>query len=489
MTYIVAVVAFLVAAAASAPEVRAASCDVAPTCATARTALDAACPCGAFASRRAYRHCVRAAIRRTGGCRRGLACIARHSTCGRRRAVVCCRADDARAGVVRRSATACTSGRRPGTVCAGTSVDDACAADGTCRTTTTTSTTTSTVPTSLPEAPPSTGFLDLTITRGIGGCGTVSDASGAKVGSFTCGGLTLGGDTSVVPESPVPEGSISRFALDCAGDACALSPMATVAAPATCTTMGCPFGAPIPVVPGGATDLCLMNTLAAPATGTLDRSTGAMHLSTVLRTSVFLTWYPGQVYTAPDSTCPVCQEGGLAVNGSPAAPATGTCNGGARATLPCTSTNSDGLTPECPPGGPCDESDPGCAAGMPCEDGVLCADGSLHLGSLRLDPTPFASATVRRSSPDGRFCFDAAEAIDGCTGAPPACRTVDVVGRAARVPIVEGVPSPLVLASVFCIPHESGDLGLYTLLDAMMGLPGRGVLSLPATVTVHASGE
>ena len=114
------------------------------------------------------------------------------------------------------------------------------ATTSTTSTTTTTETTTTTTPTP----------TSLEFTNGAPGgpCGTAVDGSSAVVKTLTCGGLNLGGGASIVGEGPTPDGSRSRFTLDCTVSPCNIGAFTT--APATgstdpdCSTTGCNFGTP-----------------------------------------------------------------------------------------------------------------------------------------------------------------------------------------------------------------------------------------------------
>ena len=103
--------------------------------------------------------------------------------------------------------------------------------------------------------------------------------------------------------------------------------------------------------------------------------------------------------TSSTQPCPRCQA-----VGSPAAPATGTCDRGARAGLTCLTTNSGGLSADCVPGG---------------------TDGSSDLGSIPVDLTPLITGTASdmrttlaalvglgRSEREPRGCFVAPDVLD-----------------------------------------------------------------------------
>ena len=164
-------------------------------------------------------------------------------------------------------ATKCTKG----TVCPDTNptnVGDGCTAQGTCVTTTTTTTTTLGTPTT--ETPTTTTssttlgkVLEFSLTAAGGTCGETRDASNAVLANLTCGGLNIGGGGSVIPEGPTPDGSISRFALECTGSSCTILPTAFSLNPPIntpgpdCTDVGCNFGTPLPIpnpLAGGSAD-------------------------------------------------------------------------------------------------------------------------------------------------------------------------------------------------------------------------------------------
>src|SRR5262249_9265396 len=152
---------------------------------------------------------------------------------------------------------------------------------------------------------------------------------------------------------------------------------------------------------------CALNTFRSPASGTLDLSTGAASTNVALVSDVYLTSNLAQ-------PCPVCRSGGVPVAGSPSSPATGVCDRGPRATMPCTSTNSSGLTRDCPTGGssaatncpngtgtsPCD-----CQAGFSGRD--TCIDGA-HAGPINAalgTPTaPPTTGTAAKADGSGLFC-------------------------------------------------------------------------------------
>ncbi len=306
-----------------------------------------------------------------------------------------------------------------------------------------------------------------------GACGTTRNGSGDVIKDLTCGGLNIGGGQSVVPEGPTPDGSVSRFAIDCTGLNCNIGPTSTVppvnTAGPDCTNTGCNFGTPLPI-PNPLLQVlttCVLNTWAAPASGTLNLATGTSTTSVPLASDIYLTGNLAQA-------CPVCSG-----TGSPASPGTGTCDRGSRAGMACTSTNSDGLTRDCPTGG---SAPTGCGASgtdpCPCgAGGGLCVDGS-HVGVISVNLSPLTTGTASATNAGGLFCPGQGAAQVGCFGSK-ACRTITENGVPAG-PITPGTPATATLASVFCISATGNGS-----VDATANLPGPGAVSLPGTFVVN----
>src|SRR5262249_38115839 len=208
---------------------------------------------------------------------------------------------------------------------------------------TTTTTIAGTTTTTLPGAPPT--LLDFSTRTPGGPCGTTLDGSNALIKTLTCGGLNIGGGGSVVAEGPIPDGSISRFALSCTGSSCTIGPTSTTppvnTAGPDCTATGCNFGTPLPIPNPAAPALttCVLNTWSAPASGTLDLASGTSPTSVPLSSDVYVTGILAQ-------PCPRCSA-----TGTPSSPGTGTCDRGPRAGMACTTTSSTGVTRDCPTGG------------------------------------------------------------------------------------------------------------------------------------------
>ncbi len=167
-----------------------------------------------------------------------------------------------------------------------------------------------------------------------------------------------GGNAMQIPPTRVPDGFTTIFDVaSCAGDVLTLQASAT-GNPSTCTQGALPtrhcataptvpcitaadcasgrgciadarcyLGPPSPL-PAQGTEACIMRAVAADASGTLDRTTGAAAVTIPLVSHVYLT-------ANAASSCPRCVGG--------------VCNAGQRAGLSCTPVGSMQTTHDCPP--------------------------------------------------------------------------------------------------------------------------------------------
>ena len=367
-------------------------------------------------------------------------------------------------------------------------------------TTTTTTTTTTTIQTTSTTSTPTTSTTTTTCPGGIcvqflldfangapgGNCGTASDASNTVLKTLTCGGLNIGGGSSIVAEGPTPDGSQSRFMLSCADlkSVCSILPYAPApavnSADPDCSTTGCNFGTPLPIPNPSIPTLttCVLNTFEEPASGTLDLTSGASTTNVKLVSDTYLTGNLAQ-------PCPKCSAGG-----TPSSPGTGTCDRGPRAGMACTSTNSTGYTRDCPTGGvgdattPCPPpGNPVCTpshtTNCPCTvGGGNCCDGS-HIGPIHVNLSPLTTGKANSSHADGIFCPGQRQAPHaGCFG-KSTCTSITENGVAAGA-VTLGVPANATLASVFCIAATGNGT-----VDASADLPGPGAVSLPGTYNAH----
>jgi hypothetical protein len=281
--------------------------------------------------------------------------------------------------------------------------------------------------------------LDLVAGDSAGTCGASRDGGGAVVRDLICGTIYAGGGGSQAP--PLGAQRLrARFAVTgCTGTECTLGPTTSdQSGSLDCTDTGCPIGPPVRNTDPLPT--CSATAWSGPAEGSVDLSAGSA--SILLHASAH-TW----LTTTRDEPCPLCVGG--------------TCNRGARAGLPCSTNDPDGLTPECVPGG---------------------TDGSIDLGFLNLD-VRLTTDVLHVTTQDGAFCAgqDAIRpGLTGCFGMRN-CRTIDAAGAPAAGGLLPaGSPHTVTLAAVACVPQTGNSL-----IDSASDLPGPAMESLSATITLN----
>jgi hypothetical protein len=329
-------------------------------------------------------------------------------------------------------------------------------------TTTTTVTTTSTT-TSLPPAT----VLSFRTGPAGGVCGAAkSGGSGGVVRkSLSCGGLNIGGGASTVAEGPTPDNAETQLSVS-GGPVYTVSGRTAAQSGSieNCSDTGCNFGPYLPIASAG-TSTCVRNTFSAPASGTLDSTTGDFTGSFPLTSTVYLTANG----TFP---CPLCLGGTPGVAGSGTCDATWSSGVGPSpdAGNPCKPVNSTGDSNDCNP-----------------------PAGSV-LPSFPVDLTPITTGTASKSDAGGIFCpMQATSGAFGCTGTAGAANAICPGGNAAPlIDYIEEVgtpagpvtstPTAATLASTFCIPSVGGSLGF--LINGAANLPGPGATSLPGTLVL-----
>ena len=237
-------------------------------------------------------------------------------------------------------------------------------------TTTTTSSVTTTTLAACCGFSPKPSALNFTTSIGAGNCGTLKTSTGVLLENLACGGLYTGGGSAGVPlPFQVPDmGSSLTGVASCSGTSLTLTNLtsAQTGSNRDCTSVGCLFGPPLPI-PNSATtpiSVCVINTVAADATGSTDCVTGASNLSLPLNSELFLT---GDLFpNAPGiQSCPVCNQ---------------TCNAGTNSGGPC---NTDA---DCPGAGA-----GSCAGSNKCHggpnDGMACTPADSVVGTLGDFPT------------------------------------------------------------------------------------------------------
>ena len=287
-----------------------------------------------------------------------------------------------------------------------------------------------------------------------------------------------------------------------------------------CTTKDCLFGPPLPIPNASQANLstCVVNSLAANATGMGSCSTGeTSFLNAPLTSTIFLTGdllpfrcsggpNAGRLCLNPTPTsaecggtpcvndftdiqpCPVCN------------PTTGQCNGGANDGMPCTPADSAlnaayPTTHDCPVDPPgCEANAPGCknigslpigfrlttgtatvaALDLPDQSGVFCGfcrDSTL----FEFEKPAVGCKSNADCAAQGRFtsCQQGQIMAAGAFGKTQA-RSISMTGVAAGAISTGGAPQASTLVSIFCIPPTFN-----VPIDNVGDLPGPGAVSLP----------
>jgi hypothetical protein len=205
------------------------------------------------------------------------------------------------------------------------------------------------------------------------------------------------------------------------------------------------------------------NTFSAPASGTLNSTTGAVTGSFPLTSTVYLT-------ANATSPCPLCVGGTPGVTNSGTCDPTWTAGGGPSPDggNPCTPVNATGDSHDCNP------------------------PAAVVLPSFPVNLTPITTGTASLSNAGGLFCpGQATSGAFGCTGTAGAANAICPGGNAAPlIDFIGETGSPggsltpgthaATLASTFCIPSVGGSLGF--LINGAANLPGPGATSLPGTL-------
>lgn len=279
-------------------------------------------------------------------------------------------------------------------------------------------------------------------------------SGGTILKTLGCGGLSIGGGDSTVPEGPTPANAPTQFNTACAAGSCTVTARtsAQTGSNNNCSDTGCVFG-PFLSIANGGLSTCVRNTFSAPASGTLNGLLGAFSGSIPLSSTVTVTGNNAQ-------PCPPCTSGGVPVNGA------GTCPSyAANPAAACTGINVDGDTYNCLPSG-------------------------VGLAPFGVNLTPISTGTAFDSDGAGSFCpgQDAtAPGKNGCFGCdgtadgPPCPADVGVCDyfevRGADAGLMSPGPHTGRLASAFCIPATTNGL-----IDGAADLPGPGATTLPGTL-------
>ena len=354
---------------------------------------------------------------------------------------------------------------------------------------------------------------------GTGTCGQVLNDSGTSLSALFGNLLYIGGGGGSLPPNLNPDNGLSLFKVaSCTNKSLQLT-SATAAETGSnldCTSDGCFFGAPLPLPLPSSPPLsnCVINTIntmSAPATGTLRCDTGAGNISFLLNSTTYLlgdllpkrcagTTDPNNVGRKCniDADCPggTCVDDSSAIQPCPICnPATLRCNGGPKDGQPCVpgtiATTGDAF----PTSHDCDppSSSPALAV-LPIAFALTTATSSATSVDLSAQPFVFCgfcgarfSATFKQPAvpctsdaqcsglagcPGTTACNRCRQRNSGAFGQGSA-RTINETGAPAG-PLATGqAPVPVSFGSVFCIPPTFNQA-----VDPVADLPGPGATCL-----------
>jgi len=349
-------------------------------------------------------------------------------------------------------------------------------------------------------------FVGFTNGVGSGACGSIVNADGTQFDTLDCGGLYFGGGQNSVPLPAItPDFSTSvTKVLSCTGQTATLgaSTSTETGDDLRCSDIGCFFGGPLPI-PNPAsppTSTCVINSVAAPASGTLDCASGAAQIDLPLNSEIYLAG-DSLPLTPGIQPCPLC------TGGAPNVPNSGTCEGGIANGMVCTPANSaqNGSYPtshDCPPllnlsigtipiGFALDSGTVSWTA-TPAPNPVSTGQVRVFCGYCRNSSSlgfqqPFQQCW-ENGMPVGPNCtFGGTDATcqqrdQGAFGpAGNSVRTINAVGTPAGS-IVDGLPHAQNLVSVFCIPPTFN-----ATIDASADLPGPGAVAFEGVIETCAT--
>jgi hypothetical protein len=370
--------------------------------------------------------------------------------------------------------------------------------------------TTSTTSSTLPPGPCcglNPNFVSFTNGVGSGACGNFKSNDGSQFANLACGGLYFGGGENSVPLpaiTPDFTSSVTKV-LSCTGQTATLG-----AATSTdtgdnlrCSNTGCFFGGPLPI-PNTAstpTSTCVINSVSAPASGTLDCAAGAAQIDLPLNSEIFLVG-DSLPLVAGIQPCPLC------TGGMPNVANSGTCQGGQDNGMICTPLNSAQTTAY--------PTSHDCRPTLSLSIGTIPIGFALDSGTVSWTatqaPNPNSTgqsrvfcgycrdgATLGFQSPFQQ-CWENGAAVGGaCTfgGANATCqqrnqgafgpagqavKTINAIGSVAG-PLVDGLPHAQTLVSVFCIPPTFN-----ATIDAAANLPGPGAVAFNGQIETCPTG-
>jgi hypothetical protein len=251
--------------------------------------------------------------------------------------------------------------------------------------------------------------------------------SGSVDTDLACGDLYIGGGGSTVLPGATPPGSSTIFNVGGALDLLCARTAVETGSNRNCTDVGCFFGAPLPIVDGGASS-CVDIVFQQRGGGQVLLATGDVIASLPLQSIVTATGNPGQ-------PCPLCVSGACSADAA---------NPGA----PCTADATSLQSHDCIAAGPV-------------------------LPPFTMTLAPITTGAASKFDASGLLCPSQAHA--GALGDPS---VVGIFTSGTPVgDLTAGPPTNGVLGSVFCIPATGN-----ALIDGSADLPGPGAITLPISV-------
>ena len=349
--------------------------------------------------------------------------------------------------------------------------------------------------------------------------------------NLACSGLFTGGGGNTVPlpyAVPDMENWLTGVSsCDSASGALILDNFtsAQTGSNRNCTSVGCLFGAPLPIPNSNTTptSVCVINIVATDASGTANCATGAVHLSLPLTSQLYLD---GDLFpNAPGiQVCPVCNEtcsagtnsGGpcnvdadCPGGGAGSCGGSNVCHGGPNDGMACTPADSPNLSTlsDFPTSQDCPPPPANSIGGLPiafdlttgtktvtavnnmasgqnnvfcgfCRDinnlGSGCFAGEQTAGCpMPLQPSPIACSSNAGCPSTYPDCEQRTAGAFGPAGG--GAHTITEVGLPAGN-MTDGLGHASVLASIFCIPPT-----FTTTVDVTGDLPGPGAVTLQGT--------
>jgi len=379
-----------------------------------------------------------------------------------------------------------------------------------------TSTTTTTIPCNC--GTPNPGMVSFRTVSGVGSCGTVLDDTGASALTLGASKLYVGGSFSSLLPSTVPDYGQSLLKVSlCNGKALDLvhTTSAETGSIRNCTSAGCLYGPPLPVVNGGAST-CVINSVAQDAVGNARCDDGSAFINIPLTSTLYLTadimpfrcagtTDPNNVgrhcFTSGDCPGGSCVDDTTHIQPCPICNATThKCNGGAsdvpgQPAVSCTPAELTSTGDEFPTSHDCVVQNGGALGDLPIPYALTTGTSSKTSSDLAAQSFVFCgfcgkpfNDPVRTFAFPSVACTSYADCANTCPagvyskcrqrhpgafGVGPA-RTITEVGSPAGAIATNDPAAPAKLGSVFCIP-DTGN----ALVDGAADIAGPGAACLP----------